>query len=99
MITRIYRVEIKPDLRDTFEPLFQTVAYASVADQKGCLRVGIGGPTAETPNEYAMISDWKDADSLTTFAGPDWSVAHIPDGMERFVVTCWVHHFDHMQPK
>lgn len=96
MITRIYRVQIKPDLRDAFEPLFQTVARGSVAGVAGCTDVIVGGPTADTPDEYAMISHWSDAQSLTDFIGSDWSKVHIPDGMERFVVACWVHHFQHM---
>ena len=96
MITRVYRVQIKPELRAEFEPLFQTVARGSVADITGCTRVVVGGPTPDTPDEYAMISEWDTAESLTEFAGADWSVAHIPDGMEKFVQTCWVHHFRHM---
>jgi len=96
MITRIYRVQINPNLRDTFEPLFETVARASVADHPGCTRVIVGGPTPGAPDEYAMISDWDSPASLTAFAGDDWSVPHIPDGMGHFVETCWVHHFDHM---
>lgn len=96
MITRIYRVQINPALRAEFEPLFKTVAAASVTKFDGCKRVVIGGPTPLTPNEYAMISDWDTTASLTAFAGPDWSVAHIPQGMERFVETCWVHHFEHI---
>lgn len=96
MITRIYRVQIKPELRDEFVPLFQTVARSSVTAFEGCHRVIVGGPTDLTPNEYAMISDWDSETSLSEFAGDDWSVAHIPDGMERFVENCWVHHFHYM---
>jgi quinol monooxygenase YgiN len=96
MITRIYRVQIKPEMRAEFEPLFQTVARGSVADVAGCVRVVVGGPTPDAPDEYAMMSDWSDGQSLTDFIGADWSVVHIPDGMEKFVVACWVHHFRHM---
>lgn len=96
MITRVYRVRIRPELRAEFESLFQTVAQGSVTKFDGCKRVVVGGPTPLTPNEYAMISDWDNETSLSEFAGADWSVAHIPDGMEKFVDECWVHHFEHM---
>ena len=96
MITRIYRVRIKPDLREAFEPLFRTVARASVTQHPGCREVTVGGPSSADPDEYAMISVWDSAESLSEFAGPDWTVAHIPDGMEKFVEACWVHHFPHM---
>lgn len=96
MITRIYRVRINPDLRDEFEPLFQTVARGSVADCAGCTHVTVGGPTSADPDEYAMISVWQDENSLSDFAGADWTVPHIPAGMEKFVEKCWLHHFAHM---
>ncbi|WP_310620866.1 putative quinol monooxygenase [Flexibacterium corallicola] len=96
MITRIYRVRIKPELREEFEPLFQTVALSSVAERAGCLRAILGGPSPLSPDEYAMISEWDSEDSLREFAGQDWSQAHIPEGMEKFVEECWVHHYIHM---
>lgn len=96
MITRVYRVRIKPELRDEFEPLFRTVARSSVSECSGCKDVTVGGPTSVDPDEYAMISVWDSAESLSEFAGPDWSVAHIPDGMEKFVQACWLHHFHHI---
>lgn len=96
MITRIYRVKIKPDLRDEFEPLFKTVALGSATKFNGCKQVILGAPTAEAPDEYAMISIWDNENSLEEFAGADWSAPHIPDGMEKFIDECWLHHFFNM---
>lgn len=96
MITRVYRVRIKAALRAEFEPLFRTVARASVADVPGCRHVTVGGPTEAEPDDYAMISVWDSEATLSAFAGPDWTIAHIPPGMEKFVETCHVHHFRHM---
>ncbi|QFS82740.1 Antibiotic biosynthesis monooxygenase [Roseivivax sp. THAF40] len=96
MITRIYRVRIKPELRAEFEPLFRTVARASVAECAGCTQVIVGGPTAAAPDEYGMISVWESDDALRKFAGTDWTIPHVPDGMETFVAECWLHHFRHI---
>ncbi|WP_136443529.1 antibiotic biosynthesis monooxygenase family protein [Pacificoceanicola onchidii] len=93
MFTRVYRVQIKPALRAEFEPLFRTVARASVETAPGCVQVILGEATPQAPDEYAMISVWESRAALADFAGPDWSVPHIPDGMERFVETCWLHHY------
>jgi hypothetical protein len=49
---------------------------------------------AWSPDEYAMISHWKDEESLKTFAGDDWSQPHIPRGVEKFVDKTWIHHFE-----
>jgi heme-degrading monooxygenase HmoA len=51
-------------------------------------------PTKWTPDEYSMISIWEDEASLQAFAGEEWSQAFIPHGMEKFVVECWVHHYE-----
>jgi hypothetical protein len=40
-----------------------------------------------------MISEWEDEAGLREFAGDDWTVAHIPEEMEKFVKRCWVHHY------
>ncbi|MXQ09792.1 hypothetical protein GQ651_18245 [Alphaproteobacteria bacterium GH1-50] len=95
MITRVYRVRIHPDLREEFEPLFRTVARGSVSDCAGCVDVTVGFPSSAAPDEYAMITVWQDEASLRAFAGSDWTVPHIPPGMEKFVDACWVHHFHH----
>lgn len=86
-------MRIKPELRAEFEPLFRTVALASVSGVSGCRQVTMGGPTPHTPDEYAMISVWDSVEGLQDFAGEDWSLPHIPQGMEKFVDECWVHHF------
>ena len=43
--------------------------------------------------EYIMISNWKDLKSLQHFVGDDWGKALIPDGMEKYVEDCWLHHY------
>lgn len=92
MIKRIYRVRIKPGLRAEFEPLFETVALASVAQAKGCQQVTLGWLTSHAPDDDSVVSCCDSAGSLQAFAGSDWSVPHIPEGMERCVDTCWLHH-------
>jgi len=92
-ITRIFRVKIKPELRDEFEPLFQSVSVESVENAAGFVSLQIGKPTQWTPDEYVMISIWDSENSLIDFVGPRWNEAHIPKGMEKFVQHCWVHHY------
>ena len=92
-ITRIYGVVTRPELRAEFEPLFRTVALSSVSECDGCLSANLGAPSSENPDEYALISTWRSLEALMEFADEDWTKAHIPEGMERFVKECWVHHF------
>ena len=94
MITRIFRVQIKPELRASFEKNFQEISIPLVKSHSGLASVSIGKPTKWAPDEYVMISRWKRAEDIENFVGKDWSQPLIPSGMEKYVVQCWVHHFE-----
>lgn len=93
-ITRIFRVRIVPELRQEFEENFSSVSVHVVNEARGFLGVSIHKPTKWAPDEYAMISQWENEAALKAFAGEKWSQAVIPPGMEKFVVECWVHHYE-----
>ncbi len=93
MITRIFRVQIRPELREEFESQFQAVSIKAVTSAPGFVSVQIGKPTGWAPDEYVMISKWENEEALVNFVGPKWNEAHIPAGMEKFVVECWLHHY------
>ena len=93
MITRIFRVRIDTELREEFERKFATISVEAVESVAGFISAWIGKPTEWAPDEYVMISNWRDESALMTLAGDDWSQAHIPDGMEKFVKECRVHHY------
>jgi heme-degrading monooxygenase HmoA len=81
-------------LRQEFEENFSSVSVHVVKEAHGFLGVSIHKPSKWAPDEYAMISQWDDETALKAFAGEQWSQAVIPPGMEKFVVGCWVHHYE-----
>ena len=93
MITRIFRVQINPELRAEFELKFSDISVKAVESQKGFLSLEIGKPTVWAPDEYVMITHWKDEESLRNFVGEAWNKAHIPESMGKFAKECWVHHY------
>ncbi len=93
MITRIFRVQIKPELREEFETLYQVKSINAVQNATGFISVTIGKPTVWAPDEYVMVSSWANEAALKDFAGEKWNEAHIPPGMEKFIVDCWLHHY------
>ena len=93
MITRIFRVQIKPERRKEFEAKFADISIKAVESKKGFCDVSIGKPTKWAPDEYVMISKWENEEALRNFAGPNWHQAVIPEGMEIFLGSCWVHHY------
>jgi heme-degrading monooxygenase HmoA len=93
-ITRIFRVRIVPEWRDQFEEGFTSVSVHAVTSASGFLSASIHRPTAWAPDEYAMISRWESTAALKAFAGEDWCRPVIPSGMAKYVIECWVHHYE-----
>ena len=87
-------MQVPAELHEEFEPLFRTNSIDAVRNSDGFLSVTIGKPTETAPNEYLMISKWRDQSSLIAFAGQNWNEAHIPAGMEKYVEQCWVNHYE-----
>lgn len=94
MITRIFRVEITPALRQEFELKFKEVSIPLLQSFDGVISVTVGGPCKWSPNEYLLISTWVDEAAIIEFAGDQWNEAIIPQAMEPYVSQCWVHHFE-----
>lgn len=93
MITRVFRAQIHPELKDEFEKKFADISLKIVKTARGNISVDIGKPTRWAPDEYGMISVWESESDLVEFAGDNWNQAHIPEGMEKFIKKCWVHHY------
>jgi len=93
-ITRVFRARIVPGLRQEFEEKFSSISIHVVNDAAGYISASIFKPTRWAPDEYAMISQWEDEAALKAFAGEKWNRAVIPAGMEKFIVECWVHHYE-----
>lgn len=93
-ITRIFRVRIVPELREEFEEKFSSISIRAVNEAQGFLSVTILKPTKWAPDEYSMVSQWENEAALRGFAGEQWVHAVIPPGMKKFVIECWVHHYE-----
>jgi len=64
-----------------------------VSSASGVVSVEIGAPTKWNPDEYLMISNWKDEESLVRFVGQNWDESVIPEEMEKYAITHSVEHF------
>jgi heme-degrading monooxygenase HmoA len=93
-VTRVFRVRIDPSLREEFEQKFATISVHVAQSAEGNTGVDILRPTQWEPEEYAMISQWRDTESLRQFAGESWNEAVIPAGMDKYIRSCWVHHYE-----
>lgn len=94
MITRVFRVRVPAQLHSEFEGKFLSVSVPYVMARHGLISVVVGRPTRWQSDEYAMVSVWRSEADLRAFAGESWNQAVIPQGMEKYVSECWVHHYE-----
>jgi hypothetical protein len=99
MIIRIFHVEIDAAKRAAFEQGFASLSLDAVRRSSGLIFCETGKPTEWTPNSYVMITKWKDIASLVAFAGENWNVPVIPEGMEGFAVDASVSHYVQVDDK
>ncbi|NAY91449.1 hypothetical protein GTQ34_05930 [Muricauda sp. JGD-17] len=99
MIIRIFTATIPSDLHNAFETKFKEISVPVVKNYNGLISLEIGRPSQWNPNEFVMVSRWKTEQDLINFAGEDWNKAHIPKGMEKYITTCTVSHFEQIDLK
>jgi len=93
-ITRIFRVRIDSQFRQEFEGKFSIDAMYKIREAPGFISASILKPSKWSPDEYAMISQWQNQESLKSFFGDNWNEAVITPSAEKFIVACWLHHFE-----
>lgn len=93
MITRIFRATVLEELQDEFEEKFIAFSVPLVKSQKGMVSVSVARPTKWNPNDFIMISVWKDEASLKAFAGERWNEAVIPEQMKKFFLSYSLEHY------
>jgi transposase/quinol monooxygenase YgiN len=94
MIIRAFRGRLKPDVRPAFERLCRTTSLPLMRAQPGCLAVSIGEPTPTRPEEFVVVSVWRDLERLQAFAGERWREATILPGEADLLETAQVEHYD-----
>ncbi|MEZ4810050.1 MAG: antibiotic biosynthesis monooxygenase [Allomuricauda sp.] len=94
MIIRIFTATIPVELHDEFESKFKEISVPVVKNYQGLVSLEIGRPSPWNPNEFVMVSRWKTQQDLINFAGENWNQAHIPKGMEKYITSCTVSHFE-----
>jgi heme-degrading monooxygenase HmoA len=93
-ITRIFRVRIDSSFRQEFEGKFSSDALYKIHEAAGFISASIHKPVKWSPDEYAMVSQWENEASLKAYFGEQWNQAVITPSAERFIVACWLHHYE-----
>ena len=93
-ITRIFRVRIDSNFKQEFEERFSSDVMHKIQEAAGFISASIHKPTKWAPDEYAMVSQWDNEESLKAYFGERWNEAVISPRAEEFVEACWLHHYE-----
>ena len=94
MIIRVFQARLKPGARPAFDRLCRTVSVPLMRAQPGCLAVSIGEPTSARPEEFVVVSVWRDLEHLKAFTGDRWREATILPGEADLLEAASVAHYD-----
>jgi heme-degrading monooxygenase HmoA len=80
MIIRVFRATVQPGMQAAYEKLLREEAVPEISEQSGLVALHVGIPIAQTPDEFVIVTVWKDLESLEAFWGKSWlqSIA-LPD--------------------
>jgi transposase/quinol monooxygenase YgiN len=96
MILRIFRARLKPGMRDAFEQLCRESSIPLMRAAPGLVTLHVGKPLRECPDEFVLISVWRDFDGLKAFVGERWEDILIIPGEAELIESASLSHYDEM---
>ncbi|MHC4768486.1 MAG: antibiotic biosynthesis monooxygenase, partial [Planctomycetota bacterium] len=76
-IIRVFQATTRSGQESAFQKFFIDEALPILHEHAGLVSVHIGLPPEESPQEFLMITTWRDLDALKGFAGENWTEAVI----------------------
>lgn len=94
MILRIFRAVVHDGKQDEFREFVTQTALPLTRKQEGLVSVTIGKPHPTSPQEFTMISVWRDLDALKRFTGEAWNkVVVLPEEADMLQAS-HLHHYE-----
>jgi len=93
MIIRFFRAIVHEGQHEAFRAFFVQTALPLVRSQEGMLSASVGLPHESSPNEFSMVTTWRDLGALKRFAGEDWQRAVIHPDEAHLLKETHVHHY------
>jgi heme-degrading monooxygenase HmoA len=98
MLIRVFHARVQPGMGSEYERFIREKTLPLLRQLPGLVALHIGTPQAETPDEYVMVSVWKDVASLQAFTGPNWREAVVLPGEAHVFKEMTVHHYEALAP-
>ncbi len=94
MIIRVYRARVKPGVHATYERLIREEAVPRMLASPGLISLHVGTPLEDPPQEFLLMSIWRDLASLRGFVGPRWRESFVLPGEAHLVAAAIVDHYE-----
>jgi DNA-binding winged helix-turn-helix (wHTH) protein/heme-degrading monooxygenase HmoA len=93
VIVRVFRGQVHPGRQREFERHLRERGIPDFRAQPGCEAVHVGVPTPESPDEFLVVSVWRDIDALRRWAGTTWAAPKVAPDEAEMLARSWVHHY------
>jgi heme-degrading monooxygenase HmoA len=94
LIIRVFRTKVKPGTHKQYEALLQERVVPLMLQAPGLVSLHIGCPLEDPPEEFLLMSVWRDHASMRAFVGPRWREAYVVPGEQHLVLHSIVDHYE-----
>lgn len=93
MITRIFRGRVRPGKHAEFERYIRAEGLPQFEANPGVVGVHFGTPTEQDPDEFVVVTVWRDLDALKAYAGERWGDPKLSLREAHLLEEASVHHY------
>ena len=93
MILRVFRAVIREGRVDDFKLLVKEQSIPWLTASDGMLGYFPGEPFGGNEREFAMVTLWRDLDSIKAFCGDNWNDPVVTEDEEPLVEAMYAEHY------
>jgi heme-degrading monooxygenase HmoA len=94
VIIRVYRARVKPGVHEAYERLLREEAVPRMLASPGLVSLHVGTPLEDPPQEFLLMSIWRDLAALRAFVGTRWRESLVLAGEAHLVAEAIVDHYE-----
>ncbi len=94
VIIRVFRSRVKPGMHEEYERLLRDTAIPLMLAAPGLVKLHVGTPLDDPPQEFLLMSVWEDIGSLRAFFGRKWRESVVVPGEAHLVAEAIVDHYE-----
>jgi heme-degrading monooxygenase HmoA len=94
VIIRVFRMRVKPGMHREYEALIREQVVPLMRGAPGLISLHVGAPLDDPPEEFLLMSIWRDLRSMQAFVGRRWREAFVLPGEEHLVAESIVDHYE-----